>query len=253
MRRRVFLSAVGAAGTGALGLASVGADVRSHLGSLPQLGRTGPTGSTEDREPGAGDEPALTRRYPVVVDGRSETLPVRLPRALYEAYANRPRHDRYLAYATDSRNAAVVDRVVASIGALAGEDATRPTVRRAATRFVQDLSYVRDREIGYAEYPKYPVETLVEGAGDCEDTAILLAGLLDSLGFDAALLILWEADHMAVGIAGPPGVDGTGYPHDGSVYYYLESVEPGWSVGSVPSNYTDVAAEVRPVRLDPTG
>lgn len=47
------------------------------------------------------------------------------------------------------------------------------------------------------EYPKYPIETLVEKRGDCEDRAILAAALLKRMGYEVALLVL--PTHVAQG------------------------------------------------------
>jgi len=58
--------------------------------------------------------------------------------------------------------------------------------------FVQDIPY--ESESG--EYPKYPIETLVENCGDCEDKSILCASLLDLLGYNTSLLRY--PSHMAV-------------------------------------------------------
>lgn len=40
---------------------------------------------------------------------------------------------------------------------------------------------------GFDDYPQYPIETLVEEAGDCEDTAILYASLVRPLGYGALI------------------------------------------------------------------
>ena len=53
------------------------------------------------------------------------------------------------------------------------------------------------------EYPRYPAETLVDGDGDCEDTAILYASLIRTLGRGALLVSVdtdgdGNADHMVV-------------------------------------------------------
>lgn len=53
------------------------------------------------------------------------------------------------------------------------------------------------------EYPKYPVETLVEG-GDCEDKSILLAAILRAMGYRTALLVFsGNPGHIAVGVECP--------------------------------------------------
>lgn len=79
--------------------------------------------------------------------------------------------------------------------------------------FVQSETYeIRDRSD-----PRFPVETYVEGSGDCDDKSILLAGLLSREGYRVALLVFEPESHMALGIA-----DGTsGYADTG--YAYLET------------------------------
>ncbi len=47
---------------------------------------------------------------------------------------------------------------------------------------------------------KYPVETVVDGAGDCDDKSLLLAGLLSREGYKVALLLFSPEAHMALGI-----------------------------------------------------
>jgi len=54
--------------------------------------------------------------------------------------------------------------------------------------FVQAvIAYKAD---GPANYPQYPIETLVKGTGDCEDTVILFISLLQSQGYEASIYYL---------------------------------------------------------------
>ncbi len=46
------------------------------------------------------------------------------------------------------------------------------------------IDYADDNTKGQNEYWKYPIETLVDGKGDCEDTSILLAALIQASGFE---------------------------------------------------------------------
>lgn len=77
------------------------------------------------------------------------------------------------------------------------------------------------------EYPKYPVETLVDGKGDCEDSSILAAALLSLMDYDVVLL--GYSDHMAVGVQmtdfGPyyAGYTPKYYDFGGKRYYYVET------------------------------
>ena len=103
-----------------------------------------------------------------------------------------------------------------------------------AASFVQNLKYETERE----EYPNYPVETLVDKGGDCEDTAILTAALLQAMGYDAVLIRFsppkeGDAGHMAVGVAVTGVSGGRSYSYDGQTYYYLETTS-SWPVGEIP-------------------
>ena len=59
--------------------------------------------------------------------------------------------------------------------------------------FTQSLKYSEDNiTAGVGEYPRYPIETLVDQTGDCEDTSALLISLLESLGYEAAMILIPE-------------------------------------------------------------
>jgi hypothetical protein len=47
---------------------------------------------------------------------------------------------------------------------------------------------------------KFPVETVIDGAGDCDDKSLLLAGLLAREGYSVALLSFRPEAHMAIGV-----------------------------------------------------
>ena len=63
---------------------------------------------------------------------------------------------------------------------------------------VQDFTYTDDFTTGLNEYPKYPIETLFDKAGDCEDTSILLTTLLKANNYDTVLIEM--PGHMATGV-----------------------------------------------------
>ncbi|MDR0523159.1 MAG: hypothetical protein LBG62_01875 [Candidatus Methanoplasma sp.] len=109
--------------------------------------------------------------------------------------------------------------------------------------FVQSLEYEYDSDgTDYDEYWKYPVETLYEKRGDCEDTAILYAALMKAAGYDVALINL--PGHEATGIAMPETTIGTYYLKDGKRYYYCETTGTGWKLGDYPPEYRGISATV---------
>ncbi len=103
--------------------------------------------------------------------------------------------------------------------------------------FVQETVEYKDDypTTGFIDYYKFPIETLVEGGGDCEDKSILLATLLHILGYDVVLftmkIVNENTGHVAVGFhlndinhSNPLSQ----YLHDfyyynGKKYYYMES------------------------------
>ena len=126
----------------------------------------------------------------------------------------------------------VIDRLARKLQLLAQSYRLndRETVEFIAS-FVQHFNYRGD---GKYEYPRFPVETLVEQGGDCEDTAVLLAALLRSLGYEAILLS--PEGHMGVGLAVQGEIKGIGVSHDGLTYYYIETTNTGWGIGDYPDH-----------------
>jgi len=109
--------------------------------------------------------------------------------------------------------------------------------------FVQHLNYLPDAEnTGYDEYPKFPLETLYDKGGDCEDSSILLASLLNELGYGAVLLRF--DDHMGVGIKGEESLPGYYFEDDGINYYYIETTDVGWEIGEMPEEYINKSAQI---------
>ncbi|MDO4552544.1 MAG: hypothetical protein Q4C22_03305 [Bacillota bacterium] len=140
----------------------------------------------------------------------------------YSYFVEDPTDDAYMAALTDAFRAAAAEEAYND----------RQTVEFIIS-FVQGLEYVSDIiGTGYDEYPKFPLETLVDEGGDCEDSAILLASLLKEMGYGAVLI--QTEDHMAVGIAGDDTMTGVYYEWDGRRYFYVETTSPGWIIGEVP-------------------
>jgi hypothetical protein len=103
--------------------------------------------------------------------------------------------------------------------------------------FVQNLPYVPDDvSTDFDDYTKSVTETLVEGGGDCEDSAILMAAVLQAEAFNYDCILIQPPGHMAVGVYGDD-LPGVYWEHDGRRYYYLETTGDGWEVGELPEEY----------------
>jgi len=112
--------------------------------------------------------------------------------------------------------------------------------------FVQSLEYVSDsKSRGEDEYVRYPIETLVDGLGDCEDVVILAASILHEMGYSVLLVMLPE--HLALAIRYDKEFPGTYYEYNGSKYYYLEMTGEGWDLGQIPNKYKSEKAKLIPL------
>ena len=107
-------------------------------------------------------------------------------------------------------------------------------------KFVQNIDYAYDNKTkGCVEYWKFPVETLVEKKGDCEDTSVLYASILDALGYDIALLYYsWtqgdkKIGHIAVGLNLESAKGDYILTIQGVKYYYCETTNKS-NVGEIP-------------------
>jgi len=94
-------------------------------------------------------------------------------------------------------------------------------------RFVQlNINYQDDKlSKNKEEYWRYPVETLVDKRGDCEDTSVLFGSIMKILGYDTVLLFYILDDvngHLAIGV-NVPGDNGHFVLKDGKKYFYCET------------------------------
>jgi len=121
--------------------------------------------------------------------------------------------------------------------------------------FVQScISYSKDIETtGHEDWARFPIETIMEETGDCEDVAILCASILARLGFQV-VLILYKTDmyHLGFGVAGADSLKGEYVidPNTGRKYYYGEATGESWHLGQIPHEYREIEPEeLLPVNL----
>ena len=110
-------------------------------------------------------------------------------------------------------------------------------------------------------YQGWPSETLLDNAGDCSDTSVLYAALLDvyqeayleSFGCDSIwMLMIGEDDdrHMAVGLREHSGFGYRGSyfigPRSNRRFYFCETTGTGWQIGGAPRDSLLSAERVEP-------
>lgn len=110
--------------------------------------------------------------------------------------------------------------------------------------FAQCIKYRYDLDsTGYEEYFKYPLETLFDQDGDCEDSSFLFCAIMREMGYDTSLFLF--NGHMAAGVAldsftkekstsSSVSRNTVGWKTGGISYYYCETTADGWRVGQVP-------------------
>lgn len=130
-------------------------------------------------------------------------------------------------------------------------------------RFVQwHFEYVHDDESterllgqAYREYGRFPLETLVDGEGDCECTSLLCAALLSYVGLPCKVIVVTlheggeSTGHVAVGLEADPylfpvpatleKLDGF-LVHDGDVILFGETTAYGdetHGFGAIPRSW----------------
>jgi len=111
-------------------------------------------------------------------------------------------------------------------------------------KFVQfNVEYTLDNvSKGCLEYWRFPVETLVDKEGDCEDSSVLYAAIMDALGYETVILYYsWEEDgeklgHLAIGI-NLEGGQGDFIEYNGKEYFYCETTNTAYTVGQLPKGF----------------
>lgn len=189
--------------------------------------------------PVTGRSASIEQEYTWQFAGRSWSVTHRFSTEHYQFFRTLPRildYTKYAAYVNDSRDDDQLQSLIDELERLAvdaGLDAWEKL--NLAIAFVQSIPYVGES----CEYPRYPLETLVERKGDCEDAAILAAALLRQMRFDVVLLAFLEEDHMALGIHIVPPTPTADPPFawNGTAYYYLEPTSVGWEIGEIPGRY----------------
>lgn len=146
--------------------------------------------------------------------------------------------DDYPNYINDENNKAIIAEIVRVIRDMANNYSySDAAVVREIAKFVQDtIEYQYDSDtVGEDEYPRYPIETLYERQGDCEDTSILMAALLKELGYEVGFLHL--PGHLAVALRTADNYSGGAYYEiNGHRYLYIESTGSGWNIGDIPED-----------------
>ena len=203
-------------------------ETKQVVSSLPQSGEATPL--------------HFTWKY----DNRKYDWELEIPIGLYNYYQELPRPPtrNYSVYITHPLDDNVLAMLASELENVASERSfsSYKTVEFVST-FVQSLPYTVDNvTTPYDEYPRYPIETLVDYGGDCEDTSILLASILCAMRYESVLIKF--PHHMGVGVLGGEGTTGSYYNYNGEKYFYIEMTGIGCGIGELPEQYHGTEASV---------
>ncbi len=194
----------------------------------------------------------IARHYEWTYDSKQQSCDLEISRDLYAYYKSQPRgpfaQRDYDEYVLDPLDDDYLEEVTTEIlGTSAGD---RHAAMENALFFVQNcIEYVYD-PLWY-EYPRYPVEMLVDQIGDCEDTAILYTSLVRTLGYGALMVAVdtsgdGRADHMVAWVPVEQSFvdahpDRSFWQYHGKTYAFAETaVEGGYlALGVDPWGLTD--------------
>lgn len=108
-------------------------------------------------------------------------------------------------------------------------------------KMVQNIRYTDDKLTGFDDYAKYPMQTISDGTGDCEDLAILAAALLHKMDFDVKLVHLDREDskiaHLGIAVWGDSKAVGTSWGKKGKRYFYIETTDKEFEFGEMPEEW----------------
>lgn len=180
------------------------------------------------------------------IDGKTYSIDISVDRNVYEYYKSLERYyfdsdgnsTDIANYINDNVNLANIEITIDKFRFLCyTNNWSEARMINEITAFVQSLPYEYDTvTTGHDEYPKYPVETLYDGAGDCEDTSFLLCAFLKELGYGCA--VIQFEDHAAVGVKmEPDSHKGMYFTKDSDCYYYIETTATGYDIGDIPEEY----------------
>ncbi len=196
-------------------------------------------------------EEGMVREFEWKYKGRTYTWKIPIPEDLYQRYKSLPRTSDYGQYVKDRLDDEYLGLLCKKLSETPAKTDWSGSIDFVLS-FVQSLKYADDKAIGFDEYPRYPIETLVDEGGDCEDTAILFVSIVREMGYGVVLLRFDQAHHMAAGVRISQDVVAgwnrdyalTYYVSEGKLYAYCETTGEGWRIGEKPEWVKDAGAVV---------
>lgn len=202
----------------------------------------------------------INKTYQFQYNNSDYEISIEIPKQKYQWYQDRltfrrPQqlnsNDAMASFVTE--NDVVISQLASTLEQMAlAEGFSEVEQMNFVLSFVQHVVTYRDDNstAGCEEYWRYPVETLVEERGDCEDSTLLFASITKNLDIETVLLfyVLDETNgHLASGIHLMQNISGSHVEYNDLRFYYCETTSVGFSVGKKPSEIPDDPEEIIPL------
>lgn len=187
----------------------------------------------------ADDPRCFTRNFHWSLDGRHYHMQFDMPWDSYDFYARVPRiYGEYGVYSYEHPAHTVVSELVTNLTSIArARRLNEWETVRLTLAFVQHLRYQTEP----GEYPKFPIETLADRGGDCEDLSILLTAMFREMGY--ATLLINPPGHMALALA-CKNCDGLYFELFGRKFFYVETTARNYEIGIAPDRYKQTQVKI---------
>ena len=193
---------------------------------------------------------AVTHQYEWTYIGK-RTKKLEIPAIQYQESIDKPRPTDWTQWVTMCNvTQEIIEELAQTFTATAdNENFDEANTVNYVAAFIQSLPFADDYVYGtWDDHPRYPLETLFDREGDCGDTSILTAAILDTMGYDVALILFEEARHAAVGVANAGVVYGDHYTYNETKYFYLETTNDGWELGVKPPSLESEHVHIYPLK-----
>ena len=150
----------------------------------------------------------------------------------YSSYDSPPsgwEKDYWTMFLTDKHDEYIIEDIVNQVVEKTGSDGDKAV--KTLVIFVQKIPYAWDIFNSVSFNVQYPYETLYLNKGVCAEKSLLMAKLLNELGYGIALFEYTFGDHMAVGVECP--YDKSNY---NSGYCFIEPSDV-YPIGKIPQEY----------------
>lgn len=175
-----------------------------------------------------------------ILDFKGKTIRLTVNSQSYWYYkAQKHSNPDYRSYCDSTGLTAIVQTIKDNCPDTTSEFALATT----ALEFVHCLPYLQELD----NYTKYPLETLVEGGGDCKDLSVLYATLANQMGLSVIFkrYKMRPVGHLNCAVAIDNfSLSGFAVTYQGQRYFTVETTRPGSKIGDEPEEFRKAKVEL---------